>query len=189
MVVCEPSILCNREQRIVECSVSRTGIHALIRSDHNRNFEIPGCFAERIHFFTGNDEAVTPEPCEDVFRGRVFPKCRAGRHIQPRRVARQPSFTERNEPSISLGRPLDKIQGLCEARSFVQVNGGGLRDSYTHSFGLRSSLSCFLCHDRRYPELRFTSSTQPRRNSQHALQRLRQVWEVKNAPGGGAGPL
>src|SRR5258708_34775094 len=42
---------------------------------------------------------------------------------------------------------MDKIESLCEARSFVQVNGSGLRDSHTHSFQLGSPLSCFLCHE------------------------------------------
>src|ERR1700757_5376635 len=52
VVVSELSILGNSEKRIVECPVSGTRIHALINSDHNRNFEISRRFAERIHFFT-----------------------------------------------------------------------------------------------------------------------------------------
>src|ERR1700757_491675 len=56
VVVSELSILGNSEKRIVECPISGTGIHSLINSDHNRNFEILRRSAQRPHFFTGNDD-------------------------------------------------------------------------------------------------------------------------------------
>src|SRR5260370_15151995 len=147
MVVSELSILRNSEKRVIEVAISRTGIDSLTRSDHNRNFEISRRFAERIHFLAGNGDAVISELREDLFRGCVFPQCCARTHIQPRRVARQPGLSKRNEPRISLCRLLDEIESLCEARSFVQVNGSGLRDGHTHSLRLSSPLSCFLCHE------------------------------------------
>src|SRR6266478_3743584 len=147
MVVSKLSIFRNSEKRVVERPVSRTGIDSLTRSHHNRNFEISRRFAERIHFLAGNGDAVISELREDLFRGRVFPQCCARTHIQPRRVARQPGLSKRNEPRISLCRLLDEIESLCEARSFVQVNGSGLRDGHTHSLRLSSPLSCFLGHE------------------------------------------
>src|SRR5260370_11924620 len=121
MVVSELSILRNSEKRVIECAISRTGIDSLTRSDHNRNFEISRRFAERIHFFAGNGDAVISELREDLFRGWVFPQCCARTHIQPGRVARQPGLSKRNEPRISFCRLLDEIESLCETRSFVQV--------------------------------------------------------------------
>jgi hypothetical protein len=76
----------------------------------------------------------------------VVPQCRARAHIQPGRIARQPGLSKRNELCISFCRLLDEIEGLCQTRSFVQVNGSGLRDGHTHSLRLCSSLSSFLCH-------------------------------------------
>src|SRR5258706_4621874 len=147
VVVPQLSVLGNSEKRVIECAISRTGIDSLTRSDHNRNFESSRRFAERVHFFAGNGDAVIPELREALFRGSVFPQCRAGTHIQPGRIARQPGFPKGNQLCSSLCRLLNEVKGLCEAGSFVQVNGSGLSDSHTHLFRISSSSSCFLCHD------------------------------------------
>src|ERR1700747_1635023 len=49
--ISELSILCNSEKRIVESPVSWTVIDSLTSSNHNRDFEIPRRFAERMHLF------------------------------------------------------------------------------------------------------------------------------------------
>src|SRR5260370_24210642 len=147
MVVSELSILRNSEKRVIECAIARTGIDSLTRSHHNRNFESSRRFAERMHFVAGNGDAVIPELREDLFCGSVFPQCRAGTHIQPGRVARQPGFAKGNQLCSSLFRWLHRVHGLCEAGSFVQVHGSGLSDSHTHSFRISSPWSCFLSHE------------------------------------------
>jgi hypothetical protein len=68
VMVFELSVLGNTEKRVVERSVSGTGINSLTRSHHNRNFEISRRFAERIHLFAGDRDAVISQLRENVFR-------------------------------------------------------------------------------------------------------------------------
>src|SRR5260370_16511994 len=138
MVVSDLSIFRNGEKRVVERPVSWTRIDSLTRSDHNRSLQISRGFTERIHFFTGNGDAATSEPSKDVFRRSVFPQSRARTHIQPGRVAWQPSLANRNELCISLCRLLDEIERLCNAGSFVQLNLTPPRPVYAHSLPIAS---------------------------------------------------
>jgi len=75
----------------------------------------------RIHFFTER-EAVTSEPCEDVFREEFSHS--AGRETHPATQGSPPAkFHRTNEPGISLGRPLDKSKAL--RGSLVCPGNGG----------------------------------------------------------------
>jgi hypothetical protein len=96
------------------------------------------------------------------------------------RIAGQPGLSECNEPCILPCRLLDKIDSLCEAGSFVQVNGGGLRDGYAHLLRMSCRLSCFFYHADMLPRVALHFAMPITQSRHFVLRILLESWKKRD---------